>query len=167
MCIMPMGRPTIFTSELATEFCERIASGKSVRAVCRADDMPEPITIRAWLREKEDFSAQYARAVEHRADAIFDEMFDIADDGTNDYRQRTTQDGEVVDVLDYDHVQRSKLRIDTRKWALARMAPRKYGDRVVNEHVGPGGGPLVTVTGEMSAKDAADAYRRLVEGGEK
>lgn len=127
--------------------------------------MPSHFAILKWLREKPEFASQYARATDARADAIFDEMFDIADDGTNDFRQRENRDGAIIEELDYDHVQRSKLRIDTRKWALARMAPRKYGERVVNEHVGPGGGPLLSA--DMPPKEAAEAYRRLVEGNEK
>lgn len=69
---------------------------------------------------------------------MFEDMFDIADDGTNDWVKR---DG--ADVLNSEHVQRSRLRIDTRKWALARMSPRKYGDKIGVEH---SGGVNITIT---------------------
>ena len=60
---------------------------------------------------------------------MFEEMLEIADDGSNDWMERTGKDGETGDkVVDHEHVSRSKLRVDTRKWMLARMAPKKYGD---------------------------------------
>ncbi len=45
-------------------------------------------------------------------------------------------------TLDHEHVQRSRLRVDTRKWLMARMAPKKYGDKM--QHTGEGGGPIRT-----------------------
>lgn len=68
---------------------------------------------------------QYARACEARQEFLFDEIIDIADDGSND--TYVTEDGEGTN---YDVIQRSKLRIDARKWALSKMNPRKYGDKM-------------------------------------
>jgi len=57
---------------------------------------------------------------------------------------------EICDSTDTDDaaIARDRLRIDTRKWLMAKLAPRKYGDRLVAvgdrlvaEHVGPNGGP--------------------------
>jgi hypothetical protein len=47
-------------------------------------------------------------------------------------------------AVDHDHIARSKLRVDTRKWLLAKCLPKIYGDRVVNEVVGRDGGPIET-----------------------
>jgi hypothetical protein len=96
-----------------------------------------------WLAENlEGFRDQYARAREAQADAIFDEILEIADDARNDWVDRNT-DGGTIRVFDHEHVQRSRLRLDARKFVLARMAPRKYGDFKRLEHSGPdGGGPV-------------------------
>ena len=32
--------------------------------------------------------------------------------------------------LNGEHVQRSKLRVDTRKWYLSKILPKKYGDKI-------------------------------------
>ena len=32
--------------------------------------------------------------------------------------------------FDGEHVQRARLRIDSRKWLMSKMAPKKYGDRI-------------------------------------
>jgi hypothetical protein len=133
---MPAGRPSSFTQAKADEICRRIAAGESLRSVCRDPKMPTPETVRVWLQSRKEFLSQYAHAREEQADAIFEEMFEIADDGSNDWMERQKQDGSTEEVLNHEHVQRSKLRIDTRKWALARMAPRKYGDKLSLEHEG-------------------------------
>lgn len=111
-----MGRPTIYSEELITEFLYRISMGKSVSAVCSCDDMPYRSTIYEWLAKYSDFSDRYARASEQRADRYFDEMLDIAD-------------GTLI-----DEVQKAKLQIDTRKWVLARMNPKKYSDKAQDDN---------------------------------
>lgn len=87
-------------------------------------------TFFEWIAKDKQLSDQYARATEVRADAIFEEMFDIADDGTNDWIERQNKQGESYYELNGEHVQRSKLRIDARKWALSKMQPKKYGDKL-------------------------------------
>jgi hypothetical protein len=113
-----------------------------MRDVCGDEDMPNRVTVYAWLAAHTEFADQYARATEIRADALADEMFAIADDGSNDWMEREGKDGSTAWVENGEAIRRSALRIDTRKWALARMAPRKYGDRVTTELTGPNGSPL-------------------------
>ena len=134
-CLGGMARPSKFTQDLADTICNLLIEGDSLRGICRDDDMPAAGTVCRWLSENETFREQYARAREFQAESMFDEMFEIADDGQNDWMERLDKNGEVIgEVLNHEHVQRSKLRIDTRKWALARMAPKKYGDKIA--HVG-------------------------------
>src|SRR5512146_2894996 len=111
-----------------------------MRAVCDDEDMPDKATICRWLARHEKFRDQYAAGAEMRAAAIFEESLDIADDGRNDVR--TVGDKEVVD---YDHIQRSKLRVDTRKWFLSKLYPKKYGEKITQEVTGADGAPLVPI----------------------
>jgi hypothetical protein len=107
--------------------CTEIASGRSLRAICRQDDgMPHERTVFRWLSAHETFSQQYTRAMEARTMALAEELLEIADDGTND--TRVTEDG--AEIVNHDHIQRSKLRVDTRKWLMGKLAPKKYGDRI-------------------------------------
>ena len=126
----PGGRPSKFTPELAAEICRRMMEGESLREIGRDPAMPKPITIRMWTLDGKhrEFSKQYALAREAQADHYFDEIFEIADDGSNDWVERQRRNGQMEIVLDREHVDRSRLRIDSRKWALARMSPKKYGD---------------------------------------
>jgi hypothetical protein len=136
-----IGRPTVFTQEIADTICKRMMQGETLRQIVRDDAMPCRSSVHNWLATNKAFMDQYAQAREFQADTIFDEMFDIADDGRNDWmlQQRGEDD---VEVVNHEHIQRSKLRIDTRKWALARMAPKKYGEKVETTLRGDADAPL-------------------------
>lgn len=150
---MAGGRPTDYTSELANEICARIADGESLRSICRdrEEKMPSIRSVMRWLGLYEEFRQQYAHAREVQAESMFEEMLEIADDGSNDWMERTGKDGETGDkVVDHEHVSRSKLRVDTRKWVLARMAPKKYGDATNLKVSGDAASPLTVLLGEIS-----------------
>lgn len=126
----PGGRPSIYTKELADKICSQLAEGVSLRTVCLQEEMPSLQTIFRWIREKQEFSEQYARAKQESADAMADEILDISDDGTNDWEEVERNDGSTFVKLNSEAVQRSKLRVDTRKWLMAKMKPKKYGDQI-------------------------------------
>lgn len=107
-----------------------------MRSICRDPDMPALSSVFLWLTKHPVFSEQYAKASEERAEAMFEEMFEIADDGTNDWMERQNKDGSTDVAYNAEHVQRSRLRVDTRKWALSKMLPKKYGDKMEVEHSG-------------------------------
>lgn len=126
-----MGRPSEFTQETADQICTRLVGGESLLAICRDEAMPGASTVFQWLKAHPEFAESYARARDIHAELKFDEIQEIADDGKRDYT--ATEAGAVVD---HDHIARSRLRVDTLKWRLARMAPKKYGDRLHTEHSG-------------------------------
>lgn len=128
----PVGQPTIYTAELAATICSRIAHGESLRQICRDDAMPAMSTIMNWLleEEKKDFRKLYENARELQCEVLFDETLEIADDGTNDWVERETDEGRTIEVFDHEHVQRSKLRVDTRKWFISKVLPKKYGEKL-------------------------------------
>jgi hypothetical protein len=131
---MPAGRPSKYSKALGDEICRRLAEGESLRAICRDEDetMPSEAAVRGWALDLQSpFSAQYAKARELQAERWSDELLDIADDGTNDFVKRETDRGATV-VVDSDHIARSRLRVDTRKWLLSKMLPKKYGEKLVH-----------------------------------
>ena len=145
----PIGRPSDFSQELADRICAELALGKSLRSVCKSDDTPEISTIFRWLREKEEFSKQYAKAKEESADALLEETMDIADDGSNDWMETNDPDNPGYRI-NGESIQRSRLRVDTRKWAMSKLKPKKYGEKLTQEHTGPNGGPLEMLLKEIS-----------------
>lgn len=119
----PMGRPTLYTEDVAARILGALSDGQSMRTVCKPDDMPCMATVWKWLHEREDFSERYVRAKQESADSMVEDMHAIADDESLDHNSR-------------------RVRVDTRKWIAARLKPKKYGDRVALE--GPtDGAPLV------------------------
>lgn len=108
---------------------EQIGQGRSVRQILRDDKdiikLPSREAFYTWLTRSVELLDRYAYVTKVRADILFDEIFEIADDGRND----TYVNSDGLEVTNHEHVQRSRLRIDARKWALARMAPEKYGDK--------------------------------------
>jgi len=116
------------TDELFLEICERMVGGQSVRTICKDDHMPTISGFMKFLSTNPEKVDQYTRAMQMRADAMFEEILDIADDGTNDFMLRNADDPMSI-VLNGEHIQRSRLRVDSRKWALGRMNPKKYGEK--------------------------------------
>ncbi len=106
--------------------------------------MPDKTTVLRWVYEHEEFHNQYTRARTELLEYWADEIVDISEDGSNDWYERETKNGNSIRVVDREHVSRSKLRVDTRKWLLSKLAPKKYGERVTQEVSGPGSGPIQT-----------------------
>lgn len=141
------------TKELTDDICTRIADGESLRAICRDEDYPSLGSFLRWVAEDEILREQYARAMEMRADCLFEEMTDIADDASNDFMDKINQDGSIAgQVLNSEHVQRSRLRIETRKWVTGRMNPKKYGDNSKVTLSGDPKNPIIV----KSARDLTD-----------
>jgi hypothetical protein len=134
-----VGRPTKYAAKLSDVICAKLSEGQSLRTVCKSDDMPCKATIFNWLRTSEEFLDQYTRAKQESADALTDEMLDIADDSTNDYMTKHNDDGSEYEALNAEHIQRSRLRIETRKWLSSKLKPKKYGDKIQQEITAPEG----------------------------
>ena len=131
----PTGRPSKLTPAVCEEICARLADGESLRSICLSDHLPEARTVHRWLVTDDAFRQQYARAREIQADTLFDECLDIADDSTGD-RKVVGRDGEEREVMDSEFAQRSRIRIDTRKWMAGKLRPKVYGDKIDVEHSG-------------------------------
>lgn len=127
------GAPTKYSQEIADRICEIIStSNRGLHKICAENpDLPKVTTIMRWLSEedKKTFREQYTRARELQAEYLVDEILDIADDGTNDYM--TIQKGdESYNVEDREVTNRSKLRVEARKWRASKLFPKRYGDKV-------------------------------------
>ncbi len=119
-----------YDEETGIAICTRIIEGETIKEICKDRDLPSERTVYRWLAAERTFWQLYARAREAQMDRWSDEIVEIADDATNDYIERIGKDGEVERVLDPEAVQRSKLRIDTRKWLMSKLAAKRYGDTI-------------------------------------
>ena len=123
----PIGRPSKYSEELADTICARVANGEGLVKICKEDVMPARSSVMLWLFKNKEFSDKYALAREQQADFYFEEILEIADNNQSD----TYEDEKGNIRTDHEVVNRSRLRVDTRKWIVARLAPKKYGDHVV------------------------------------
>jgi hypothetical protein len=151
-------RATKRTPEVEERIIHGLCDGIPLRELCRQDGMPNWRTVYDWISADEDLAARIAHARDMGFDAIAEDILDIADDGTNDWIERKKQDGSTDTVIDSEHVQRSKLRIETRLKLLAKWSPKKYGDKL--HLAGHDGG---TVKTETETRVAPDALREITE----
>ena len=128
-------------AKACAEILAQIAKGSSLRAVCEKGDdwIPPESTFRLWCDADNDLAAQYTRAREDRADLIFEECLEIADKQGADV---VIADG--METVNHNVIARAKLQIDTRKWMLGKMQPKKYGEKL--ELSGNAESPLKVVT---------------------
>ena len=97
--------------------------------------LPSYETINQWRLDSEYFGNQYARAKQIQADLMIEECLDIIDDGRNDWMEKLSEDGTPIGwVINGEHVQRSRARVDTRKWIACKLAPKIYGDKTITEN---------------------------------
>ena len=145
--MLAMGRPSSYTQETADHICAQLASGMPLTKICAADGMPDVATVYRWLVANATFRETYARAREDQADTLADQIIEIADDGKHD-----DIDGELC----ADNIQRSRLRVDARKFIAAKLKPKKYGDLVKHEHGGADGAPIPVSIAVTYAKPDGD-----------
>lgn len=78
---------------------------------------------------------KYARAKADGLEVLADEILELADTPRLGVKTTTKPDG-AVETVEGDMIERSRLQIDSRKWLLSKLAPRKYGEKIDLEHSG-------------------------------
>tara|TARA_R110000850_G_C9996087_1_gene467965 strand:+ start:15042 stop:15476 length:435 start_codon:yes stop_codon:yes gene_type:complete len=131
-----MARPSEYTQETADKICAELSMGVSLRTVCKADHLPCIATVFNWFRSYPEFLEQYTRAKEESADAMAEDILDISDNATNDWMET---DDDAGYRLNGENIQRSRLRVESRKWLMSKQKPKKYGDKIQQEITAPEG----------------------------
>jgi len=153
------GRPrTINRAPIQKELCLLIAhSNKSIYSCLEelrktlGKKVPTLRTIFEWLKTDDDFIHQYAHAKEEQAEYLVEEMLAIADDDSEDtiFVEADDKSGKSAKrVCNNEFVQRSRLRVDTRKWIASKLKPKKFGEKLEVET--PDGKPLIMITSAAS-----------------
>lgn len=119
---------TTYTPATAELIAARLADGETLSSICRTPGMPSRQTVHQWRMRIPAFDDLYMRARAIGMEAMSDDMLVIADDDSGDLNPDGTPNSA--------NVQRSRLQVDTRKFLLAKLAPKVYGDRVEVEHSG-------------------------------
>jgi len=118
----------MYSDELADDICELIMSGKTLIGIAALEGFPSPATICRWLNDKPEFESKCARARLMQAE-LMDEMI-----------------LQTADSVDEDNFQASKVKLSAYQWRAAKLAPKRFGDKIIAEHQGKDGGPIQFVT---------------------
>lgn len=147
------GRPSIYSEQLVDTICSRLAEGESLRKICQDDDMPGRQTVLSWLDDDRyaEFRAKYARAREAQADHLAAEIVEIADTPQVGVKTVTKESG--IETTEGDMVEHRKLRILARQWYAAKLAPKKYGDKLELGGGGPGGALMIGISTQPKAPE--------------
>lgn len=132
--------------DIFNEVIDRISNGESLNKILQDKNKPRRCTFYEWLEKDEEKANKYARACNTRAEVIFDEILEISEHTEEDHTAFTG-----INVI-----QRDKLRIDARKWVLAKMMPKKYGDKAEIDHKSSDGSmtpaPTILVNSDATKK---------------
>jgi hypothetical protein len=115
----------------ADKIIAMLEQGSSLRAAARSVGLAYS-SVYAWITDDQTFGDQYARAREIGYKLLADELIEIADTPEVGIKTKTNEKGEV-ETVEGDMIEHRRLRVDTRKWMLARMLPKLYGDKVTHE----------------------------------
>jgi hypothetical protein len=157
-------RRTLYSIPLGKALCKMLSRGHTLTSICKRPGMPREDAVLGWASNPaHPFSNQYVRAREVGYLRMADQLVDIADNSVNDYMETVDKDGSVRLVPRKESLERTRIRIDTRKWLLSKALPKIYGDRVAMEHTGKDGGPIETAqipqaTGEDHLAEVAARF---------
>jgi hypothetical protein len=123
-----MGRPSIYSDELADKICDEVMEGKSLVTICREPGMPHRLTVLRWLTDEKHqyFCDSYARAKEIQADKFAEEIIDIADNV--ELGETVTEKPTGTERKFGDMTEHRRLKIDARKWYAAKLSA-KYREK--------------------------------------
>jgi hypothetical protein len=140
------GRPSSVTPEIQDRILTLLCEGQSLRSICEAEDMPDRGTVMRLLHRDPAFQAAYAAARATGAEAMADEVIELG-------RAATSENAAAI-----------RVRVDTVKWAAAKFAPKRWGDRVTTEVTGADGAPvrLQAIAVPMVPAQVAVAVRDLI-----
>lgn len=131
--VLKQRKPSINKEKACEIIFAMMVRGNSLRKILGTtskNGLPGIVTFMDWLKEDETMAEQYARAQELRSEHIFEEIKDISDKKAKN----------MVEVT------QARLKVDSRKWMLGKMQPKKYGDRVIQS--GDPDNPIAhTITG--------------------
>lgn len=137
-------------TDFKAEILQRLSDGESLRAICETKDFPAESTVRAWaLDDVGGFAAQYARARELGYERLAEEILAIADTPLAGIKTKINDKGET-ETTEADMIEHRRLQVDTRKWMLSKMLPKRFGDKLETTHKGTLG-----VTVNMTPQDEA------------
>lgn len=110
------------------DILEEIIDGRGIRSILQDKGMPRALSFYTWLKDRPEWQERYAYACELRQELIFEQMMDVAK--KPEIGVEITYDHLGMKEVHKDMVQHRNLIVNTMKWQLAKLNPKKYGEKV-------------------------------------
>ena len=123
-----MSQKSTFNQEDADTICAALSEGHSLLSICEAMGLAYSTAVQ-WEKDNPEHAKNSTRAREIGCHNLADQCIAIADDGRNDWIETTDGTGATLYKLNGEHIQRSKLRIETRMRLIGKWLPKVYGER--------------------------------------
>lgn len=148
--VAKVGRPSTYTRKMALEITKQLATtNKGIKTLCEENPhWPNRATVFEWRLMHKEFADLYAQAKRDQIESMIDEIQEISDNMRGDTKIIFNEAGEPIETCNTEWLGRSRLRIDTRKWIAAKLAPKLYGEKIQNE-------TTVTIKHEEAIKELA------------
>lgn len=146
-------------TEIFDKICERIEKGESLYKILSDENMPSSQTFYIWIDTDELKSKKYARATELRSERIFEEILEISDTPVEGIVLETDDNGRTKEKRG-DMLGHRRLQVDSRKWMLSKMMPKKYGEKLDIDHTTKGN--QITLTPEQRKAELTELKRKLL-----
>lgn len=140
-----VGRPTIFSEDIANEICERMIEGEEIVKICRDEHMPCRSTVYKWMAEDAHFRTRIACAREGLADHVANKIAELSDNCT-------------AETANADRVKLAALQ-----WRASKLAPKKYSDKHITEVSGPDGGAIQMQSQVIDARNLDEEQRAALK----
>jgi len=118
-----VGKPETYTKEIGENLCSMIAKGRSVKSICDMEGMPSLDTFYSWNRKHKEFADNYTQATVDRTEYQLEQLNEMGDISIEEAKNVNPKSSNAV-------VSAYKLKADNMKWVMARMKPKKYGDKI-------------------------------------
>ena len=166
-------RQVKWSAEIEDQIIDQITSGYTLEKIAENPSMPSKATILRWTQgeggviDGASFKARYDQARIARADRLAAEILRIGDDSSHDRIVEELPGGVVTERVDHEHIARSKLRCDNRRWVLQTLFPERFSAKMVVEHqnAAPVTRPMLEDRGinlRCLTKDARAALRNFL-----
>ena len=150
MDTLPTENLRYYSPDMAVDICDQVAKNQvGLKRLCEMNPhWPSRDVILQWRNRDPVFGAAYMRAKQMQIEGLMDECLDIADDTSGDIKIKFDSNGDAIEVQNAEFVNRSRLRIDTRKWLAGKLEPKVYGEKTQTD-------TTVTVKHEEAIKELA------------
>ena len=135
---MPKGSSrSTYSEKIAERLLDRVADGATLSAASAACRVPRQ-TVRSWLGAIPAFSEAFDAACRVRIEVLAEQLEARANEALDVAKQAA-----AAGLNENAAIAALRCELENKRWLLAKLDPRRYGDRNQVEMTGADGAPLI------------------------